>query len=135
MRIVRAVLLVSLVSCSPPRRDYDEATIAGVDDLEELMDVQATVADPRFRRAREVAEGSLTAADFPEFVDMGRRLAATGRRLAAFGKAPRFLAYGAEQVRLATELTRVAQAGDGPETARVALAIRQVCADCHQEFR
>ena len=88
-----AVLIALLGGCSPPERDYGEERILQVKDLEELMYVQATVADRRFRLARRVDSQSMTPAQFAEFEDMGRRLRASTRVLPKFSKGPGFDAY------------------------------------------
>ena len=130
-----AVLVALLGACSPPERDYDEKRILEVDDLEELMYVQATVADRRFRLARRVDPEAMTPGQFGEFVDMGRRLGASAKVLPKFSKEPEFDAYASQLGERAGELERAAKARDGKATVELAGQIRQVCAACHDKFR
>ena len=130
-----AVLVALLGACSPPERDYDEKQILQVKDLEELMYVQATVADRRFRLARRVDPQAMTPAQFAEFEDMGRRLEASTRVLPRFSKGPGFDAYVEQLASRSRELERAAKARDGKATVDLAGQVKQVCAACHDEFR
>ncbi|MHC4134261.1 MAG: cytochrome c [Planctomycetota bacterium] len=129
------VLVALLGACSPPERDYDEEQIRAVKDLEELMYVQATVADRRFRLARRVDPQAMTPAQFAEFEDMGRRLRASTRVLPKFSKGPGFDAYVEQLATRSGELERAAKARDGKATVDLAGQVKQVCAACHDEFR
>ena len=130
-----AVLIALLGGCSPPERDYGEERILQVKDLEELMYVQATVADRRFRLARRVDSQSMTPAQFAEFEDMGRRLGATTTVLPKFSKGPKFDAYVEQLAARSGELVRAAKARDGKATVDLAGQVKQVCAACHDKFR
>ena len=78
--------LLFVVACSAPQRDYDADKIAAVKDLDELMHVQATVADPRFKMAKKLSGKELSGNDFEAFIDMGRRLQLTAKRLPEFSR-------------------------------------------------
>jgi len=135
-RIVACAALVALLgACSPPVRDYGEKKILEVQDLEELMYVQATVADRRFRLARRADPEAMKPDQFGEFEDMGRRLLAAARVLPRFSKGPEFDAYAKQMGERAGELERAAKARDGKATIELAGQIRQVCAACHDKFR
>jgi len=134
--VVACAALVGLLgACSPPERDYDAKRILEVDDLEELMYVQATVADRRFRLARRADPDKITPAQFGEFVDMGQRLGASAGVLPKFSMGPEFDAYAKQLGERAGELERAAKARDGKATVGLAGQIRQVCAACHDKFR
>jgi cytochrome c556 len=130
-----AVLIALLAACSPPERDYEEERILQVKDLEELMYVQATVADRRFRLARRVDPQHVTKAQFAEFEDMGRRLRASAQVLPKFSRGPGFDAYAKQLDARSRELERAAKAQDGKAVVDLAGQIKQVCAACHDEFR
>lgn len=135
MALTGAVLTALLAACSPPERDYEEERILQVKDLEELMYVQATVADRRFRLARRVDPQKMTAAQFAEFEDMGRRLHASAQVLPKFSKGPGFDAYTKQLDARSRELERAAKARDGKAVVDLAGQVKQVCAACHDEFR
>lgn len=130
-----AALIAILAACSPPERDYEEERILQVKDLEELMYVQATVADRRFRLARRVDPQKMTKAQFAEFEDMGRRLRASAQVLPKFSKGPGFDVYAKQLDARARELERAAEARDGKAVVDLAGQVKQVCAACHDEFR
>jgi cytochrome c556 len=133
---VACTALIALVgACSPPQRDYEEEQILQVKDLEELMYVQATVADRRFRLARRVDPQAMTQAQFAEFEDMGHRLGVTARVLPKFSKGPGFDAYVEQLAARSRELERAAKARDGKAVVDLAGQVKQVCAACHDEFR
>jgi len=134
-RFCALVLLAGSLSCSAPKRDYDVDQIAAVKSLKELMRVQATVADPRFKLARKVQGTPLTDAQFAEFIDMGNRLQATSTRMGAFSMGPGFDTYANNLASQAAALERAARGRDGPATTATALAIKKTCAACHGEFR
>ena len=135
VRLCAVILFAGSLSCSAPKRDYDVEQIAAVKSLKELMRVQATVADPRFKLARKVQGTALTEAQFAEFVDMGSRLQATAARMGAFSMGPGFDAYTNKLASQAAALERAARGHDGPATTGTALAIKKTCAACHGEFR
>ena len=99
------------------------------------MYVQATVAERRFRLARRVDPQAMTAAQFAEFEDMGRRLVVSARVLPKFSKGPAFDAYIKQLAARSRELERAAKARDGKATVDLAGQVKQVCAACHDEFR
>lgn len=135
IRLCVLALLAGLVSCHAPRRDYNVEQIANVKSLKELMRVQSTVADPRFKLARKLQGKSIDDAQFAEFVDMGNRLQATAKRMSAFSKGPGFDKYVNDMAKQAAALEAAARGHDGSTTTSTALAIKNTCAACHGEFR
>jgi cytochrome c556 len=135
LRYLAPVLCAAALSCHAPKKDYDAKQIASVGSLDELMDVQATVADPRFKLARKLKGKELNDAQFAEFVDMGSRLGATSKRLEYFSKGPGFDQYVKKLATQAAELEKAARGRNGPATTDTALAIKNTCAACHGEFK
>ncbi len=135
--LVPALLLT--FACIVPVRDYSVDEIASVGSLDELMDVQATVAEPRFDLADERSDGRLTDAEFAEFEDLAVRLAATARRIPEFATGdtadPGFVAYARTLEDQATELGTLVSARDGTQVVALALAIETTCKDCHWDYR
>jgi len=132
--LVLLVLIVSILACSAPKRGYSVDQIAAVEDLEELMYVQATVADPRFRLAKGLEADAVTDAQFAEFADMGKRLGATTKVLPRFSMGKGFKKYAQRMAEQSAELERLALAKDG-KAAAVALGIKKTCAACHDDYR
>lgn len=128
-------LVSLLVSCSPPRRDYPSQKIAQVRDFDELMWVLATVADPRFERATSLLNQAPDSAAVAEFLDMGRRVAAAGRRLPEFSQGPGFDSFAVQLVARAVEVERQAATAPGPGLPDLVLRVKDSCRDCHRAYR
>lgn len=136
LRMSVLALFAASFACRAPKRDYDVAQIAQVTSMKELMRVQRTVADPRFKLAAKMRGKPLGDAEFAEFLDMGTRLEATAKRLASFSEGrPGFDKYAADLGKQAADLGRAARAKNGPDTTSAALAMKKTCAACHGEFR
>src|SRR5262245_61089311 len=69
------------------KRDLPADQIGKLTKLDELMEVQATLADPQFKKA---GQPSYSDADFATFADVGTRLQVTSARLKEFSKGPGF---------------------------------------------
>ena len=129
------IVVLVLAACAPPKRDFNAEQIANVQDLEELMYVQATVADPRFSLARDKTAEELTDDDYAAFLDMGTRLQLTSKRLAEWARSRGFEEYAKEQGTKAADVAALAKARDGAAVLRAVLSVRDTCAACHGEFR
>ncbi|MHC4958133.1 MAG: cytochrome c [Planctomycetota bacterium] len=132
---MRWTLVLLLAACAPPKRDFDADQIAAVQDLEELMYVQATVADPRFRLARDRKPEELTDSDYAQFLDMGTRLQLTAKRLTEWARSRGFEEYAKEQGARAATVAALARSRDAEGVLRAVLSVRDTCAACHGEFR
>ena len=133
--LVLFTLIVSILACAAPKRDYGVDKISNVDDLEELMYVQATVADKRLRLAKRLDPDFVSVEQFAQFADMGKRLAATAKRLPRFSKGENFDRFASELGRKSAQLEEFANARDGRGTVQTALSIEKTCAACHDEYR
>ena len=127
--------LLFMVACSTPHRDYNADKIAAVKDLDELMHVQRTVADPRFKMARKLSGKELSGNDFEAFIDMGRRLQLTAKRLPEFSQGDGWNGFAKQLGDQASKLEGYARSGEGTNTTQTALAIKKTCAACHGEYR
>ena len=128
-------LLVALGGCRPPGLEFVPTDkIDQVNDLSELMWVQADSADPRFDLAEDI-EDSMTDAQAREFIDMGVRLQASGKRLVHFSMGPDFTGWSNELVTKAAALEKAARSGDAKESARLALSVRNTCRTCHDKYK
>ncbi len=133
------IALTLLVACAPPKRDFDDEQIKSVADFDELMWVQATVADPRFELAEKSTRESLTKEHLEAFRDMGHRLRIAARRMPAFREElmvdDGFVRFAQQQQEKAEMLEMAAQAGDRKVVLDLALSIRTTCAACHVAYR
>ncbi len=119
MRAIPLCLLFAL-ACSAPQRDYTPDEIMRETDSEELMHVQATVADPRFKLAKKLDAAKMTADDFEQFLDMGRRLQLTSGRIGEIAKSD----FGGLNKQLASQAKQLEVAASGNDRAATPKAAR-----------
>ncbi len=127
--------LVTSISCRAPHRDYDTEQINALDDLEQLMDVQATVADPRFDLADELKDRDFTAEDWAAFLDMGTRLQATAAKVASFSEGEDFDRWNTQLGNQARDLVTHIQAKAAPQTLATVHELQATCRACHDKYK
>lgn len=120
------------VACSPPHRDVPAKDVPSLGSLEEVMDVQATVADPWFPKASAAA---FTDADFATLADVGDRIQATGARTKSFSKGPAFDALADRLGGTGKQLVEAAGRKDAKAASEALLAMKSTCKECHSSFR
>jgi cytochrome c556 len=125
------LVLLASVACYP-KRDLPPDQIEKLDDLEKVMDVQATVADPQFKKADAA---SFTEADWAAFADMGTRLQATSKKTLQFSKGPEFDQLANQIHEKAEALSAAAQAKDTAKAKALLVDIKSTCKTCHSKFR
>ncbi|MDB4997914.1 MAG: hypothetical protein JWM74_5346 [Myxococcaceae bacterium] len=118
--------------CAPPHRDLPPDQIEKLGKLEEVMDVQATVADPQFKK---IDQGSYTDADWAAFADTGNRLQATSKKILSFTKGPEFDAFANQLHVNAEKLSSAAAAKDAKAASDTLASIKATCKECHSKFR
>jgi len=127
--------LLAALSCTPPTRDYDVEQIRATTDLEELMYVQATVADPMFEVAEATAAADVDEDQRARFLDMAVRLQACAEVLETMSRLPDFQAYARELGEHAAAVEQAVDMGDMDAVLESTLAVRSTCAACHDDFR
>jgi cytochrome c556 len=127
-----ALAIAGLVSCGPPKNYTPVAEIPGIKTLSELMDAQATAADPQFGKAEQA---SFTDAEYTELAAAGAKLDATSKHIKDFTKGADFDALAAKLNGNANALSTAA-AGKDAAGARAALtAMKATCKECHAKYR
>jgi hypothetical protein len=115
-----------------PHRDYTPAQIEKLDKLDEVMDVQATIADPQFKK---IGQSSYTDADWNAFADLANRLQVTTRKIHQFSKGPEFDRLADQLHAKAEKLAAVASARDAAGASETLSAMKSTCKECHSKFR
>ncbi len=127
-----AVLLTLLVVACVPKRDLPPAEIEKLGSLEDVMDVQATVADPQFKKSDAT---TFSDADWAALADMGSRLQVTSKKTLQFSKGPEFDQL-ANQLHAKAEALSAAAAAKDANAARASLVdTKATCKTCHSKFR
>jgi len=124
--------LFVLVAACVPHRDLPPDQIDKLDKLDQVMDVQATVADPQMSKT---GAASYTDADWAAFTDMSNRLQVTSKKIHQFTKGPDFDRLADELHAKAEKLGTSAAAKDVKATSDGLASIKATCKECHSKFK
>ena len=127
-----SLLALVLAACTPPHRDVPAKDVPALGKLDEVMDVQATVADPWFGKASAT---SFTEAEFTTLADVGERIQATSARTKAFSRGPGFDALADRLGGTGKELGDAAGRKDARAATQALAAMKATCKECHTKFR
>jgi cytochrome c556 len=127
-----AVAVVLLAACAPPQKNIPTAEVPKLTKLDDVMDVQATVADPQFKKIGAASYGD---ADFAAFADTADRIAATSIKIKDFSKGPAFDALAVRLHDKAGALAQAAQAKDAAGARTALTEMKATCKECHSKFR
>jgi hypothetical protein len=138
LHLLSLPLLVALCcpGCVPkPKQDYSVAELGKLESLEELMRVQASVADPLFAKRKQSV---FSKEEFEAMYGGSMRLKATASRLrdhfaGKFG--PRFSGFASQLLDGATELGNAAAAKLEQKSSAALESMKQACAGCHKAFK
>lgn len=131
------VLLATLAACVPaPKRAYTPDEVSKLDDLDEIMRVNAATMDPMFAFEEPTKFDDKTWKKLP---DVAAQMKATGTALQgpriAGGFPAGFLENAKDLVAGAEKLELAAKRNDRALASAAIRGIHQTCRDCHSEFR
>jgi len=137
MKNVASAVLVAMsfagaVSACAPKLRTPIDDIPKLTSLEQVMDNQATVADPQMGKA---GEATYSDADWTAFTEVGTRIQATAKKIKDFTKGPDFDALAD---RLGVSAKSLADAAAAKDTAKASAALTEMkatCKECHSKFR
>ncbi len=129
-RLVTAWALVA--AACVPKRDLPPAEIEKLGRLKDVMDVQATVADPQFSK---IGETSYDDADYRAFADVGNRIQVTSAKIKQFSKGPEFDGFADRLHAKAEELAAAASAKNAQAASDALAQMKATCKACHSKFR
>ncbi|MEZ4312494.1 MAG: cytochrome c [Polyangiaceae bacterium] len=137
MRTILAAALtasaaLAVIACGPPVKNTPVAEIPKLTTLDEVMDNQATTADPQFKK---IGNASFTDEDFAAFAEAAQRLAATSLKTKDFSKGPDFDALAMKLNGTAEALGKAAEAKDGAAANAALTEMKATCKECHSKFR
>ena len=138
LAVMRLSLLSLLLVCLPfaascvPHRDLPPDQINQLTKLDDVMDVQATVSDPQFKKAGET---SYTDADWAAFADMGNRIQVTSQKIHQFSKGPEFDQLADRLHTGAQNLSAAASAKDAAKASATLGEMKATCKECHSKFK
>jgi cytochrome c556 len=132
---IAAALVVSAaaaVSCGPPIMNTPVGDIAKLKTIEEVMDNQATTADPQFKKA---GADKYSDEDYAAFATASERLKATSLKTKEFSKGPDFDALAMRLNEKAEALGKAAAAKDAAASSTALTEMKATCKECHSKFR
>ncbi len=131
LMLKRTVCLMALMACVP-HRDLPPDQIEKLDKLDQVMDVQATIADPQFAK---VGQDTYSDSDWVAFADVAMRLQVTSKKVHQFSKGPDFDKLADELHGKAEHLGTTVAAKDVHATSDALASIKATCKECHSKFK
>jgi cytochrome c556 len=132
MRVVVVVAALLVIGCGPPQKSTPIEEIPKLTKLDDVMDNQATVADPQFKK---IGQAAFSDADYAAFIDTATRLQATSVKIKDFSKGAEFDALA---MRLNEKSRALGDAGQAKNAANANAALKDLkatCKECHSKFR
>jgi hypothetical protein len=125
-------LAADLAACGPPHRDVPAGDVPKLTSLKEVMDVQATIADPQMKKA---GQPTYVDADYAAFTEVSNRIQATSTKAKEFSKGPEFDGLADRLNQTAATLGKAAAAKDAKASSDALAAMKATCKECHSKFK
>jgi cytochrome c556 len=126
------VALGALASACVPHRDVPANDVPKLTSLKEVMDVQATVADPQMSKA---GQSTYADADWTAFADLASRIQATSTKAKEFSKGPEFDQFADRLNGTAKALGTATEAKDAAGASKALGDMKATCKECHKKFK
>ena len=131
-RLMLAVVLVGAAACGPPIKNTPVEEIPKLTKLTDVMDNQATVMDPLFKK---IGQTSYTDEDWALMTAAATKVQATSMKIKDFSKGAEFDALAMKLNQYATDLSN-SYASKDTVAANTALGnMKATCKECHKKFR
>ncbi|MEO8877221.1 MAG: cytochrome c [Polyangiaceae bacterium] len=132
LRSCLAPLFLIIAASCVPHRDLPPDQIEGLTKLSDVMDVQATIADPQMKKA---GQANYTDADWAAFADLGSRIQVTSKKIKDFSKGPEFDGLANKLHMGAESLAAAASAKDAAKASASLTDMKATCKECHSKFK
>ena len=131
-RLMFALLVAGGVACGPPMKNTPVEEIPKLTKLDDVMDNQATVMDPLFKK---MDQPSFNDEEWAALTAGAAKVQATSLKIKDFSKGPEFDGLAMKLNGQATALAN-AYSGKDVNAAKQALAdMKATCKECHKKFR
>lgn len=130
--VFAAAFALAAVHCGAPVTNTPVNDIPKLTSLETVMDNQATVADPQWKK---IGETSYVDADWAAFTLASDRIQATSLKTKDFSKGPDFDALAMKLNEKAKTLGTAAAAKDAAGVSGALADMKATCKECHTKFR
>lgn len=136
-KLAAVALIVSVTACVPaPKKAYSPAEVQGLDDITEVMRVNAHTMDPLFAMEDQAQFDDATFARFTEASATIRSTGAALQKPAIAKSFPEgFVTFARTLETEAGKLGTAAEARDGAAAGAAIRGIHQTCRGCHDEMR
>ncbi len=128
--------LVALASACVPYKNPPLADIQKLTTLSDVMDAQATIADPMWSK---IGDHQYEDKDWAAFRDVSERIRATAARTKELGadakRPPRFGELADRLGAAAAALGKATEAKDGDQASQALADMKATCKACHSEMR
>jgi hypothetical protein len=131
-KLALALVVAGAAACGPPIKNTPIEEIPKLTKLEDVMDNQATVMDPLFKK---ISASSFSDEDWAALTAAGARVQATSLKIKDFSKGAEFDALAMKLNQYATDLSN-SYASKDAVAANTALGnMKATCKECHKKFR
>ncbi|MDB4946255.1 MAG: hypothetical protein JWP97_5789 [Labilithrix sp.] len=133
LRVASSLVALTLAAAAcTPHKDVPAADIPKLTSLEDLMAVQATVADPQMKKA---GQPTFSDADYAAFADVSSRIQATSAKAKDWSKGPEFDRFADQLHETAVKLGTAAGSKDAKGSSDALGAMKATCKACHSKFK
>jgi hypothetical protein len=130
--ILAAVLALAAVHCGAPITNTPVNDIPKLTSLSVVMDNQATVADPQWKK---IGATSYVDTDWAAFALVSERIQATSLKTKDFSKGPEFDSLAMTLNAKSKELGTAAAAKDAAAASAALGDMKATCKACHSKFK
>jgi cytochrome c556 len=131
-RLMLAVLVAGVAACGPPLKQTPIEEIPKLTKLTDVMDNQATVMDPLFKK---IGQTQFSDEDWANITAAASRVQATSLKIKDFSKGAEFDALAMKLNQQATELSNTYATKDAAAASSALAAMKATCKECHKKFR
>jgi cytochrome c556 len=134
MKRLMLVVLVAgaAVACGPPKKQTPVEEIPKLTKLTDVMDNQATVMDPLFKK---IGQTTYTDEDWAAVTAAAAKVQATSLKIKDFSKGAEFDALAMKLNQQATDLGNSYATKDAAAAKTTLAAMKATCKECHKKFR
>ncbi len=131
-KLLLAVVVAGAAACGPPQMNTPVNEIPKLTKLADVMDNQATVMDPLFKK---LGQQTFTDDDWAAITAAGARVQATSLKIKDFSKGAEFDALAMKLNQLAADLSNSYASKDSTAARNSLAAMKSTCKECHKKFR
>jgi cytochrome c556 len=130
--ITLALFVVGAVACGPPMKNTPVEEIPKLTKLSDVMDNQATVMDPLFKK---IGQTQFNDDDWAALTAGSTKIQATSLKIKDFSKGAEFDALAMKLNQSASELSNSYASKDATAANTALTNMKATCKECHKKFR